>query len=275
MKLIRKQIGEGLYSVAYMDESSKVLLKGKRKDSLSIYNDLKSNMDLLEGKISINIPTGLNVIGCCKKFPFGAMTYKGVLGKEIEPQKLSVQERENIGGELAKFIDELHGLDIVWSRDFTMRHEAEKVKRNAFLLHEYLSVKENGDLASLIGQFILFLEKSEFCITHGDLQHENILVDDNQLLVGIIDFGNMAFAPKEFDLCAIYDLDKIIYNSTISKYKKNINNKDVMLCLLFRQVAFFEYVQAWSDEAKMKEVALVKRLICECLDANNHAANTF
>lgn len=254
-----KIIGEGMASKAFISDDNYILLVGKRDDSLSIYKSLKADMDLLEGKIkSIKIPSNMKVIEPCKEYPFGALTYLAVPGREIDLKTCSFEQKKAAGKKLAEFLSEMHNLGFDWDKEFSIKHENEKVVKNLKLLEPYFTKEENEYLKKYVKKYDKLLRESEYVITHGDLHSENILVNDNNEITGIIDFGNMSYSPIEFDFAPIYKMDKEIFAAVQENYLKSIDIEKVQLSNQFLSIAFFEYVQGWSKEAILKEVQSIR-----------------
>ena len=97
---------------------------------------------------------------------------------------------KNIGLNLTDFLDELINL-----------HLLEKDKK--FWNYKEFSKKENN------------------CLVHGDLNPGNIIVDDNNHISAIIDFGFAGYGNKYFDIARIIGrLPKDFKNEIISSYEE-------------------------------------------------------
>ncbi len=248
-----KKIGEGLTSQAFISDDKYILLVGKRKDSFKNYEDIKQNMDLLEGKInSVKIPSNLTLIKPCEKYPFGALNYLAVRGKKLNVKNCTLEEKKKIGKKLANFLWELHNLKFEKrhnNKDWIIKHEKNKVAKSLQLLEPYFNKEENNHLKQLEKQRKQFYLESDFCVTHGDLHEENLLVDENNQLVGIIDFGNMAYYPPICDFATIYyEVDEEIFKATIENYPNQIDLNQIKLCNYFRNITLFAYIQNKNKE---------------------------
>lgn len=253
-------IGEGMVSKAFISDDKYILLVGKRDDSFSIYKNLKTDMDLLEGKIkSIKIPSNLKVIEPCKEYPFGALTYLAVPGREIDLKTCTTLQKKEIGKRLSEFCWEMHHNGLHWDKNFSIKHKNAKAVKNLKLLKPYFTKEENDHLQKLAKKYDKYLRESEYFVTHGDLHEENILVNNKNELTGVIDFGNMAYTPIEFEFAPIYfNLGKELWESFITNYPQKIDIEKVKIVLYFRAITFFEYVQGWSKEAILKEVQSIR-----------------
>ncbi len=261
-ELIR--IGEGMMSEAYLYNENFVLLVGKRSDSFENYEKLKNNLDMLEGKIkSLEIPNGVNLIQPCDDYPLGALSFSYVKGTELKKQihTCTMEQKIAIGKSLATFIFEMQNTDIMLDKSKEIEITNSKLKRSSLLIQPYLSKDESKKLQQVAIKYDELMKKSKFVMTHGDLQEENLLVDEENNLVGVIDFGNMEYYVAEIEFAPMMKYDTVIFDSMIKNYKGKIDVNDIKLINLVWQVRFFKHVINWSLDAMNKKIENIRLLL--------------
>lgn len=248
----KKELNSGMCSNAYVLDEEYIQLIGKREDSYSIYKEMKENSDLLIGKITcIDFPCNMSLIEPNKEYTFGSLIYKMVKGNPLNPNVLNSEELEKLAKKIVEFNEQLHTCNIHWDREWAIKHELEKIDRNIDLLKEYLLESEIEKLNIYRETFSNYLNnKKQFCITHGDLWADNLIVDENNQLTGIIDFGNMAYFLPEVDYASMWDMKEGFVDLLLKYSKENITKNSVLLFVMHRELCFFEYV----DNRNLKEI---------------------
>ena len=237
-------LGSGLSSNAFVLDNKYIQLVGKRDDSYKIYKDMKANADLLNGKITcVDYPHNMILIEKSKEYPFGALVYPMVKGNPLNLDNVTEKQLENIAKKLVTFNEQMHNANIHWTREKSITHELEKIKRNIDILSNYLTPQEISALHQYHNEFSEYLNsKQNFCITHGDLWAENLIVDENNNLSGIIDFGNMSYFLPEVDYASLWDMTEGFMDKMIALSNEDITRKSVYLFILHREVCSFEYI---------------------------------
>lgn len=240
----RKLLSGGLCSTAYVLDNEYIQLVGKRCDSYEVYKDLKDNADLLDGKINcVDYPKNMMLIECCEEYPFGCLMYPIVKGKPLKVDDLDEKKINEIVAKLVDFNMEMHSSDIHWDRNESINHEIDKVKRNIDLLKAYVTEGEINTLKKYEHLFCEYLKsKKNFCITHGDLWADNLIVDENNNLTGIIDFGNMAYFLPEVDYASLWDIKEGFLDKMIKESREDITRESVNLFIVHRELCCFEYI---------------------------------
>ena len=244
------KLGEGLTSEAYLLDGKFIQLIGRREDAYEIYSDLKANADLLEGKITcVNYPHNMTLIEKGNEFTYGSLIYPIVKGSPLKVEKLSSSELKEVAKKIVEFNKQLHSADIHWDREWAINHEMEKVNRNINLLKDYLSEKEITSLKTYSKVFENYLKSKEnFCITHGDLWEDNLIVNEDNKLTGIIDFGNMAYFLPEVDYASMWNMSKGFVDELIKLSSEDITKESVNLFIMHRELCFFEYALNQAQE---------------------------
>lgn len=240
----KKKLNSGLMSTAYLLDGKFIQLVGKRDDAYETYKDMKDNSDLLNGKITcIDYPHNMTLIEKDTYYPYGSLIYPIVKGSPLKADNLSKSEIDNLAKKLVEFNSQMHNANIHWDREWAINHEMEKVDRNIDILKDYLTKDEIASLKEFSKHFSSYLNsKKNFCITHGDLWADNLIVDENNNLTGIIDFGNMAYFLPEVDYASLWNMCDGLLDRMIELSNEDITKKSVNLFIMHRELCSFEYV---------------------------------
>lgn len=241
---ILKPLGNGAVSDAYLVKNGKVLLVGRREDSFSNYQSLYEKMKYVDGNIhSVNISDGIEMISPCEEFPLGAMLENFVGGEELKNKigGLNTEEKKNIGKRLAEFVGEMQLINCNFDKDAEIKNNIQKYEKSLTLLKSFINENNFKKLAQIQSIYEEFMRNSDFYLTHGDLQEANILINENNELSGIIDFGNMEYYVPEVEFAAMMGFDDVIFNSMVQNYSKEIEEKNILLVKLVRSVRHFKH----------------------------------
>lgn len=258
------KIGEGAVSKAYIYDNKWTLLVGKREDSFEIYKKLKINLELLEGKIkSIKIPSKAKIIEPSENYPLGAISFLYIEGEELKKKihTCSEEQKRNIGQKIAEFIFEMQNININLDKSKEIEINNHKLKKSMELIKPYLSNEENIKLESVAINYNKFMMNSNFCMTHGDLQEENLIVDKYNNLVGVIDFGNMEYYVPEIEFDSIMNYDLKIFQSMLESFKGKIEINNIRLIGIVRRVRFLKHIINNNYCHILKEVEEIKKLL--------------
>lgn len=240
----KKELSSGLNSKAYLLDDEYIQLVGKSEDAYNSYKDVKEYSEQLLGKINcIDFPHNMILIEPNNEYPFGCLIYKMVKGKPLNPDTLTIQQQEKLAKKIVDFNAEMHNLEIHWDRDWAINHELEKIDKNIQLLNKYLTEKEMTKLNAYKQVFSNYLNsKKQFCITHGDLWADNLIVNENNELTGIIDFGNMSYYLPEVDYASMWDMLDGFIDKLLKNTKEDVTKESIFLFVMHRELCSFEYI---------------------------------
>ena len=136
--------------------------------------------------------------------------------------ELQQDEVDNISSEIAKFMYQLHNVDL-------KKNKIEEQKNSHLNLVDFLNellvlhVSEEDRNFWKVNEFS---KKENNCLVHGDLNSSNVLLDENNHVTAFIDFGFAGYGNKYFDIARIIGRCPEQYkNSIVKNYEKYSNEK--------------------------------------------------
>ena len=200
-----RQIGEGYDSKAYLVNDEYIFKikfsvnkkKGYEKEK-AIYDFLNRNLNT-----DIKIP---NVEYSYISDEISILGYKEIKGKFLNPKlysTLSQEEKNQLKKDIANFLRLMHDLDYSEISSYTVDN-----KQN--VLEEYQLLRDTiyDSLTDIEKQYIeSFMQRlnstdifdGKKCLCHNDFSCNHLLLDDNNRLCGIIDFGDSGIIDEYCD----------------------------------------------------------------------------
>ncbi len=248
-----KKLGSGSAGDGYLLPDSKVMIVGKREDSFATYKSMCEKLKKIDGKITtIKYPQIYELISPCAKYPFGAIVEEGIFGKELK-QKISglnTDEKIEIGKHLGLFLKELHSIPTDYDKGEEIAINLNKYDKSIGILKDYLPENIINLLANVKNDYHKLITSRDFCITHGDLNAGNIMINADNTLSGIIDFGNMEYYIPDVEFVHMYFFDKEIFSSMRLHYGKHIDERDMTLLELVINIRHFKNIVKFEDKRK-------------------------
>lgn len=198
-------IGEGYDSKAYLINNEYIFKikfsankkKGYEKEK-AIYDFLNKNL-----KTNIRIPKidysyiseELEILG-----------YKQINGKLLSPKlysNMTEEQRNILKKDIAKFLRQMHDLDYTDIHMYTIDNK-QNVLEEYQLLRETIYDKLNDIEKQYIESFMKRLKTTTVftgkkCLCHNDFSCNHLLLDDENRLTGIIDFGDSGIIDEYCD----------------------------------------------------------------------------
>ena len=240
----KKKLSSGLCSNAYLLDDEYIQLEGKSKESYNTYKDIKNNSDLLIGKITcVEFPSNMSLVNPGEEYPYGALIYKMVKGSPLNPDGLTIKEQDELARTIIQFNTQMHNSEIHWDRERAINHELEKIDKNIEILNAYLKENELLQLKKYRQLFSDYLNsKKSFCITHGDLWADNLIVDEKNQLTGVIDFANMAYFLPEVDYASMWNMIDGFIDKLLLYTQEDVTKESINLFIVHRELCSFEYI---------------------------------
>lgn len=114
--------------------------------------------------------------------------------------KLELSEISRISFQISKFMYELHNIDFSNEPIFSINNIG--LNLNDFIT-ELLDVHVSNEDKVFWKSNNFEMSPDHYCLVHGDLNSSNILLDDDNNVTAIIDFGFGGFGNKYFDISRI------------------------------------------------------------------------
>ena len=160
---------------------------------------------------------------------------------------------------IAQFNKEMHSTEICWNREKAISHEVKKAYKNIEILKDYVEEEIIDQLFQYAKLFEDYLKsKKQFCITHGDLWADNLIVNDNNELSGIIDFGNMSYFLPEVDYASMWNMTEGFLDLLIKFNKEDMTKENIYLFVMHRELCSFEYIITADPEDVSSQLEKIK-----------------
>lgn len=226
-------IGQGHDSIAYLVNDEyifKIKLSVNKKKG---YTKEKAILDFLNKHLNTNIKIPridyayitdeLSIIG-----------YKIIKGKFLTPNiynKMTTVEKDNLKENIANFLKSMHSLDYSEISNYAIDNKKKCLEEYELLeqtIYNELTSKEKEYVENFYKRLYtttVFDDKK--CICHNDFSCKHLVLDDNNKLVGIIDFGDACIIDEYSDfLYLLEDSDEEVgssFGEEILKIYKDIN----------------------------------------------------
>ena len=131
--------------------------------------------------------------------------------------KLNQNEIEKISSEISEFMYQLHNLKFNRDEIFS----CDNIGLNLVDFLDELIELHLDDENKKFWKYNEFIQKDNNCLVHGDFNPGNIIIDENNNISAIIDFGFGGFGNKYFDISRIIGrLPKAYKEPIIKSYEK-------------------------------------------------------
>ena len=205
-------IGEGYDSKAYLINNEYIFKIKYSTNKKKGYKKEKAIYDFLNKKLNTNIKIP-EILYSYISEELEILGYKKIEGTFLNPEiyeKMTEEQRNVLKKDIANFLRKLHDLDYTEIANY-------KIDNKQNVLEEYQLLKDTiyDSLNDIEQQYIeSFIEKlqntkvfnDKKCLCHNDLSCNHLLLDDENKLVGIIDFGDSGIIDEYCDF--IYLLEE-------------------------------------------------------------------
>ncbi len=147
---------------------------------------------------------------------------------------LSEEELDNVSDKIAKFMYELHSVDFDKNKIFTINNIGLDLDD---FLKELLEVHVSSEDRAF------WYEKNKIdtnCLVHGDLNSSNIILDNNNDVAAIIDFGFGGYGNKYDDIARIIGRCPPEFKDRIVKSYEKYSNENL------NNVVLDENIDVWN-----------------------------
>ena len=137
-----------------------------------------------------------------------------------------------VSSDIAKFMFQVHNLKFDLNGIFSIHNIGLKLTD---FLDELLNVHvEKKDME--FWNYNEFINKDHSCLVHGDLNSSNIILDKNNHISAIIDFGFGGFGNKYFDISRIIGRYPEKFKEDIIKSYEDLSNEKLNLTVLNNEI---------------------------------------
>ncbi|MBP0724240.1 phosphotransferase [Bacillus sp. RG28] len=209
-----KKIGQGFDNTIFSLEE-KYLFRFPRREVAAQLLEKEKNLLLVVGSdlpISTTIPLFLGEP--TEKFNWPFIGYSFIKGKV--PSELSKIERIEMAEPLANFLKKLHSIsvkkmeEIGIPRDHIRRldlsYRVPKLRKNLVKVFEHNLFQHKDLLEQYINEIKYINLQSKDVLVHGDLHYRNMILNEENKLAGIIDWGDAHLGKRAIDLSIVYSL---------------------------------------------------------------------
>lgn len=196
-----KVLGEGLDSVAYLVNKDYIFKKSKHQEARDNLKKEIQVLNYIKGKVTLQIP---EIEYYSEKY--SVCGYKEIKGTLLTPkmyEQLSDAEKDNLAKDIASFLKELHSLPLPDIDDLkldVLEDYENDYKELKDKIYNKISEKVKEYLDSLFERVLNDerITKYEVALCHNDLSCNHIVINNNKV-VGIIDFGDVATTDRDKD----------------------------------------------------------------------------
>ena len=168
----------------------------------------------LASRVPLKIPVPNYVGEPSDKFPWPFAGYPMIRGRSLPAARLSIRERASLAIPLAKFLAALHGIpadaaakhgagaDVLDRLNTGARRSATDERLSALVQAGVIENRRRID-AILETAPVIHHPRSD-ALVHGDLHAGQIIVGDDDQMIGVIDWGDVHLGDPAVDLAAAH-----------------------------------------------------------------------
>lgn len=252
-----KRLGYGWDNTVFIVGNEFVFRFPRRKVAIDSLRMEGMILPKLEGFITIPYPKPLFFGEGNSDYPAPFLGYPYLTGKF--PIGLNDEQRAQSATILAKFLRRLHDFPVSVAQEKGIQHDhrnltdiaLRKEKMLKFLSELSMHIKNEEHCA--IADYLELLKTDQVkqwnVFLHGDLHFKNMLVDDNGIVTGIIDWGDMNIGHPACDLNVVYSfLPPSARPDFFREYGEVDNETKVLARLIAVYIPMLIWMQAIDDK---------------------------
>lgn len=270
--------GNGWDNTAFILNNTDVFRFPRREVALAGSTTELKVLKKLKSHLSTQIPVPLYIGTPTQQFPYQYWGYRKLPGTTACHKNLSREDRINLVIPIAKFLKELHCirdpeiLSLLKPDPFDRFNIKTRVKMNLSLINQLKSIDLEENWTIIENYFKSIdetLESQDKTIVHGDLYARHFLIDDHNLLSGVIDWGDIHYGSPAIDLEILFDfLPKESRSIFIKEY--GVVKDEVLALAQFRSIShtltLLQYAYLVRDTVLLNECQIGISYIIENLE---------
>ena len=209
-----KLIGEGYDSKAYLVNNSYIFKIKHSTNKKKGYQKEKAIYDFLNKYLDTNIQIP-NIEYSYISNNISILGYKQIEGTFLTPNKyysMTKEKQELLKQDIAIFLKKIHNLDTTEIKDYTIdnkqnvQEEYELLKNTIYNSLTNIEKQYINDFMKKLNTTTIFNDKK--CLCHNDLSCNHLLLNKNNRLHGIIDFGDSGIIDEYCDFIYLLEDSK-------------------------------------------------------------------
>jgi len=256
-----EQIGEGFDNTVFILNDEILLRFPRRENAVTILEVEKKLLPFIKDYISFQTTIPFIFGQPSEKYPWPFLGYNVIKGKP--PIRLNRQERINMIEPLAKILKQIHSIPLSTFSHLKLPHDELrrldiKYRKPQFLKYAEEAIKQKLlPNEMMIKQYIENLQeiipKTPLVLVHGDLHFKNMIVNDDNALEGIIDWGDAHIGQCELDLSIVFSIIPSDKRDSFYEIYGNISNESKLLAQ-FKSIYTTVILLLFANENHDKEL---------------------
>lgn len=209
-----EKFGEGWDNVAYLINKHYVFRFPRRQIAVALLENECKLLPLIQKELNLKIPAPIFIGEPSELFAWPFAGYELVPGVTADVKGVSLQTRIKNIKPIALFLKHLHSISLsIFSEPWEAHDELQRLdvpvrapqtlERLYKLEHEH-GFKNLTPLKNHIETISLEPAQTTMCLVHGDLYAKHMVVNEKNLVTGIIDWGDSHIGNKAVDLSIVY-----------------------------------------------------------------------
>jgi aminoglycoside phosphotransferase (APT) family kinase protein len=222
-------------SIVIETAAGMVFRVGRHEGSYPRYEVEHGILSVVGARVPVAVPDMRWIAGPSELLPYGVSGYRKLAGVPLSPK--DVRTGGALTGDLGGFLAALHAIPPsevpVRTSDAARRRRADLEMHDAVFpaLREALSATEMSMLDAWWERYLAEETMMSFApmMTHGDLWHENLLVDGDGRLVGVIDWEIALIGDPARDFAGLRHLGDAFLREVLGAYAAAAGSDDAAL----------------------------------------------
>ena len=207
-------IGEGYDSKAYLVNNEYIFKIKISNNKIDGYKREKDIYDFLNKNLETNVKVP-NIEYSYLSDELSILGYREIKGEFLSPKlyaTLSEKEKVNLKQDIADFLRTMHALDTTEIRLYNIDNKQNVLDEYQLLrdtIYDSLSAYEKLYIEEFMQRFsTLDIFNGKKCLCHNDFSCNHLLLDENNRLCGVIDFGDSGIIDEYCDFIYLLEDSK-------------------------------------------------------------------